>query len=181
MRLADRCSWVLAALYLGGCPVGGASSKQKPPSQEPSAPQSGPAASAQSRSLPSVLLMPPGRDPVTVHVQVARDEESRRRGLMFRTRMTEDAGMLFLFERSSPLTFWMRNTYIPLDMIFIDEEMRIVGVVENAEPLTDTSRSVPGESLYVLEVNAGFSRKNGLSKGTAVRFEGVAQTAGEEK
>ena len=93
---------------------------------------------------------------------------------MFRQHMDDDAGMLFLFERSSPLTFWMRNTHIPLDMIFIEPSLRVLGVVENAEPLTDTSRAVPGHSQYVLEVNAGWSRRHAVTKGTAVRFEGVA-------
>jgi uncharacterized membrane protein (UPF0127 family) len=128
---------------------------------------------APKASQPEVVLLPPGRDPVSVHVEVARTEEERRRGLMFRKHMDEDAGMLFLFERSEPLTFWMRNTYIPLDMIFIEPSMRILGIVENAEPLTDTGRAVPGDSQYVLEVNAGFSRRHGLSQGTAVRFDAL--------
>jgi hypothetical protein len=81
--------------------------------------------------------------------------------------------MLFLFDQSEQLTFWMHNTYMPLDMIFIEPSLRVLGVVENAEPQTDSTRSVPGASQYVLEVNAGFSRRHGLGKGTAVRFEGV--------
>jgi uncharacterized membrane protein (UPF0127 family) len=88
--------------------------------------------------------------------------------------MEQDAGMLFLFEHPERLTFWMRNTYIPLDMVFIASSMRIQGVVENAEPLTDAARAVEGESQYVLEVNAGFSRRYGLTKGTVVRFEGTS-------
>ena len=131
------------------------------------------AAAPVAAQSPRVLLMPPGKDPVGVRVEVAADEPSRRRGLMFREHLPEDAGMLFLFERPEQLTFWMHNTYIPLDMIFIDPSLRVLGVVENAEPLTDTTRSVPGMSQYVLEVNAGFSRRHGLSQGTAVHFEGV--------
>jgi hypothetical protein len=86
--------------------------------------------------------------------------------------------MLFLFERPEQLSFWMRNTYIPLDMIFIEPGMTVLGIVENAEPLTDTARSVPGLSQYVLEVNAGFSRRHGITAGTVVRFAGV-EAAGE--
>jgi len=135
-------------------------------------------ASADAGSHPSaqprVTLMPPGADAVSVRVEIARAEDQRRRGLMFRTQLGEDAGMIFLFERPQHLTFWMRNTEIPLDMIFIEPSMRVLGIVENAEPRTDTSRSVPGESQYVLEVNAGFSRRHGLGPGTVVGFEGIA-------
>jgi uncharacterized membrane protein (UPF0127 family) len=91
---------------------------------------------------------------------------------MFRQHMAQDAGMLFLFEAPSRLSFWMRNTYIPLDMIFIESSLRVLGVVENTEPMTDTARFVPGVSQYVLEVNAGFSRQHGIGAGTVVRFEG---------
>jgi uncharacterized membrane protein (UPF0127 family) len=68
---------------------------------------------------------------------------------------------------------------LPLDMIFIEPSMTVLGVVENAEPRTESSRSVPGNSQYVLEVNAGFSREHGLTPGTMVRFVGVGDaTAG---
>ena len=120
-----------------------------------------------------VVLMPPGRDPITVAVEIADNDAERTQGLMFRKQLAADAGMLFLFERPQHLTFWMRNTYLPLDMIFIEPSMAILGVVENAEPLTEVTRSVPGVSQYVLEVNAGFSREHGLAAGTMVRFIGV--------
>jgi uncharacterized membrane protein (UPF0127 family) len=131
------------------------------------------AVTADAKTEARVVMLPPGGDPVTVRVEVARKEEERRRGLMFRTHLEDDAGMLFLFERPQHLTFWMHNTEIPLDMIFIEPSMRILGIVENTEPRTDASRSVPGDSQYVLEVNAGFSRRHGLASGTALRFEGV--------
>jgi uncharacterized membrane protein (UPF0127 family) len=66
----------------------------------------------------------------------------------------------------------MRNTYLPLDMIFIESDLRVLGVVENAEPMTDTSRSVPGQSQYVLEVNAGFAREHGIEAGAQLEVEG---------
>ena len=124
-----------------------------------------------------VVLMPPGRDPVTVRVEIADDDPERQRGLMFREQLAPDAGMLFLFETPQHLTFWMRNTYLPLDMIFIESSLTVLGVVENAEPRTETTRSVPGVSQYVLEVNAGFSREHGLTPGTVVRFVGVEDAA----
>lgn len=121
----------------------------------------------------SVELFPAGRAPVLVKVELARSPAERSRGLMYRKHLDADVGMLFLFEGPQQLTFWMRNTYVPLDMIFIEPSMRVLGIVENAEPQTETSRSVPGLSQYVLEVNAGFSREHGLGPGTMVRFQGV--------
>lgn len=121
----------------------------------------------------AVELFPVGRAPVLVQVELARTAAERQRGLMHRKELAANAGMLFLFEGPQQLSFWMRNTYLPLDMIFIESSMRILGIVENAEPHTDTARFVPGLSQYVLEVNAGFSREHGLGPGTRVRFEGV--------
>jgi uncharacterized membrane protein (UPF0127 family) len=120
-----------------------------------------------------VVLLPTGQDERTVQVEVARTADEQRRGLMFREHLDADAGMLFVYDRAQPLTFWMRNTYIPLDMIFIKDDLTVLGVVENAEPQTDTSRSVPGLSQYVLEVNAGYAREHGIGAGTRVRFEGI--------
>ena len=122
---------------------------------------------------PRVLLSPPGKDPVSVRVEVARTPAERQRGLMFRKSLGSDAGMLFLFERPDHLEFWMRNTYLPLDMIFIEPGMTVLGIVENTEPLSEVLCSVPGLSQYVLEVNAGFTRRHGVVTGTAVRFEHV--------
>jgi len=122
---------------------------------------------------PRVVLLPPGGHPVSVRVEVARTPAERQRGLMFRKSLESDAGMLFLFEHPEHLAFWMRNTFLPLDMIFIEPGMTVLGIVENTEPLSDALCSVPGVSQYVLEVNAGFSRRHGLVTGTAVRFEGV--------
>jgi uncharacterized membrane protein (UPF0127 family) len=170
-----HCVSLCVSLCVYGCPSTIAGGESKAEAHKAAPAQSATAPGLQPKVEPQVVLMPPGRDPVTVRVEVARTEDERRRGLMFRKRMEQDAGMLFLFERPEQLTFWMRNTYIPLDMIFIAASMRVLGVVENAEPLTDASRSVEGQSQYVLEVNAGLSRRYGLTKGTAVRFEGVSQ------
>ena len=110
---------------------------------------------------------------VSFHVELARTPAEREQGLMYRDHMAPDAGMLFLFERPSPLTFWMKNTFIPLDMIFIGGDRRIVGIVENAQPRTLSSRSVAGLSQYVLEINGGLAAKLGIRAGAGVDFNGV--------
>ncbi len=110
---------------------------------------------------------------VPFRVELARSEPEREKGLMYRERMDADAGMLFVFERPAPLTFWMKNTFIPLDMIFIGADRHIVGIVENAEPRTLSARRVDGVSEYVLEINGGLSAKLGIHAGDAVSFTGV--------
>jgi len=94
---------------------------------------------------------------------------------MFRDRLDADRGMLFLFDKTQVQVFWMKNTKIPLDMIFIDEAGRVVGVVEGTEPFTETPRSVDVPSRDVLEVNAGFARMHGVTPGTRVVYEGISR------
>lgn len=116
--------------------------------------------------------------PVLVKVEVARSAEEQTRGLMYRTELAPDAGMLFVYDYDAIHSFWMKNTYIPLDMIFIDRDLSIVGVVENAEPMTTSSRRVDTPSRYVLEVNAGFFRRHGLKIGGKVVIRGVPEVEG---
>jgi uncharacterized membrane protein (UPF0127 family) len=108
-----------------------------------------------------------------VVVELAKSEPERTRGLMHRTSLAAGHGMLFLFERPSRLKFWMKNTYIPLDMIFIDEQRRVVAVEENAEPLTLEPRGPDRDAQFVLEVPGGWARENGVEPGTAVEFVDV--------
>ncbi len=97
---------------------------------------------------------------------------------MYRRSMPEDAGMLFVYEQMEERSFWMENTFIPLDMVFIDAAGHVVGVAADTEPLTRDGRMVNGQSQYVLEVNAGFANRHGIGQDTAVRFEGVPGHAG---
>ncbi len=120
-----------------------------------------------------VVLRPDGAAPVRVRVRVARTEEQRRRGLMYVQNLPVDEGMLFVFPEDDILQFWMRNTLIPLDMIFIRADLTVAGVVANAEPLTLANRSVGKPSRYVLEVNGGMAKKWGVVAGTPVTFDKV--------
>jgi uncharacterized membrane protein (UPF0127 family) len=89
---------------------------------------------------------------------------------MYRKSLPEDKGMLFDLHTRTDQTFWMHNTCIPLDLLFIDEDGLIVGIVENAPTLNDIPRSVGCPSRYVLEVNAGWSRRNGVKAGQPTRL-----------
>jgi uncharacterized membrane protein (UPF0127 family) len=122
---------------------------------------------------PQVLLSVHGGVEQKVIVELARTTAERNRGLMFRQALAPGRGMLFLFEKPEPLKFWMKNTYIPLDMIFLDERKKVVYVEENAEPLTLNSRGPDVDCLYVLEVPGGWARSHGVEPGVAVKFLNV--------
>ncbi len=109
-----------------------------------------------------------------VEVEVAATPEARSRGLMWRTELAAGKGMLFLFPEEEVQSFWMRNTLISLDMIFINMGMKVAGIVERAEPRTLTQRTVGVPSQFVLEVPGGWSQSVGVTKGSAVEFEGVS-------
>lgn len=129
---------------------------------------------------PHVVLRPEGHEPVTVRVEVQRTNEQRARGLMFRRQLDEMSGMIFVFPHAEHQQFWMRNTYLPLDMIFITSDRRVLGIVRNATPMTDDPREVPGESQYVLEVNAGFADRHHIRDGTPVELVNIPPAAEEE-
>jgi uncharacterized protein len=130
------------------------------------------ASPAQTAAARVSVAVAGGRD-VAFRVELARTPAEREQGLMYRTQMASDAGMLFIFERPSDLVFWMKNTLIPLDMIFIGGDRRIAGIVENAQPETLTGRRVDGPAQYVLEINGGLSSKLGIKAGAMVTFSGI--------
>ena len=109
----------------------------------------------------------------TITVEVAEKEHERERGLMYRTRMGDDHGMIFLFQERSDHAFWMHNTCIPLDMLYIDEDGFIVGIEENTPTLSDDTFAVGCDSRYVLEVNAGWTRAHGVLAGQKAKIEGI--------
>ena len=107
-----------------------------------------------------------------VRVELARSSADRERGLMHRSRIDPDAGMLFVFEESGRHGFWMRNTLIPLDLLYLAEDGRVAAVVER-QPLSLEVGDGGVESRYVLEVNGGWARAHGVERGDRVRFENV--------
>jgi len=125
--------------------------------------------------LTSAVLFQPasGAPPVRVRVELARTPEEQMRGLMFRRSLGPDAGMLFLFERAEPRRFWMRNTYIPLDMIFLDAERVVVSIEENTVPLDETGRGPDQPAQFVVEVAGGYARSHGISVGSRAQFFNV--------
>jgi uncharacterized membrane protein (UPF0127 family) len=106
-----------------------------------------------------------------IDIEKAESEVERQMGLMFRKSMPEDQGMLFLFEASEPQAFWMRNTYIPLDIIFVDENGVINTIHENAKTLNDTSLPSSAPSKYVVEVNGGYAQRHGIKVGDKISWQ----------
>ncbi|MCL4240785.1 MAG: DUF192 domain-containing protein [Dehalococcoidia bacterium] len=102
-----------------------------------------------------------------VRVEVAATPEERQRGLMFRQELAEDAGMLFLFGREVQTGFWMRNTYVPLDIAYIGADQRVIEV-KQGKPLDESPLTPDGRYLYVLEVNAGWFERHGMGPGAVV-------------
>ena len=119
-----------------------------------------------------VIITTPNGD-VPVAVEVVATEAKIERGLMYRTHLPPNDGMLFLLREEKDWPFWMHNTLIPLDLIYIRKDMTIAGIVQNAEPQTDTLRRVGEPSVYVLEVNGGFTASHGIAAGQVVRFANV--------
>jgi uncharacterized membrane protein (UPF0127 family) len=115
------------------------------------------------------------RGPWMVKVEIAADDASRARGLMFRRSLDPDRGMLFIFPDTEQRSFWMHNTLIALDMIFLDESRTVVGVVANAAPQTDTPRGVDKPSRYVVEVAGGQASAHGVGPGTRAAFIDVSE------
>ncbi len=103
------------------------------------------------------------------HVQVAKTPDETRRGLMRRRSMPQNQGMLFVFEGMSERSFWMKNTYISLDMIFIDAEGKVVHIIPNVPPLSHTSRKSIYPCTYVLELNGGRAKSGGVVVGSVMK------------
>jgi uncharacterized membrane protein (UPF0127 family) len=121
---------------------------------------------------PAVRIVgPDGAPRATVRVEVAASEPQRESGLMYRNQLDENAGMLFVFPAPSHHEFWMKNTEIPLDMIFADSRGRVIGIVRNARPYSETLDAVAGDSQYVLEVNGGFADRHHVAPGDRFEFE----------
>ncbi len=118
------------------------------------------------------ISTPAGKQLAALSVEIADDDTKREVGLMYRKHLDEYAGMIFVFPQPAPLKFWMKNTVIPLDMIFADQTGRVTGVVANAVPFSETPLGVPGLSQYVLEVNGGFAARHSVAAGDRLEFSG---------
>jgi uncharacterized membrane protein (UPF0127 family) len=133
-------------------------------------------ACAQSSKLPSVqghFVRSDGTITPTFSLEVCATDAERSLGLMYRRSLPENGGMIFVFSDERDNTFWMKNTYIPLDMVFVDRAMKVVGILEDVPPLNEAPRSVGAKSMYVLEFSAGTMKKQGVTIGSRVVIAGT--------
>ncbi|MBX7138138.1 MAG: DUF192 domain-containing protein [Oligoflexia bacterium] len=105
-------------------------------------------------------------------LEVANSDATRRKGLMFRRELEPNTGMLFSFAEEKQQTLWMKNTYIPLDMIFIDSRNKVVGVLENVPILNEQIRKVDAPSKIVIEVAGGWTGQNHVKPGSEAQYVG---------
>jgi uncharacterized membrane protein (UPF0127 family) len=129
---------------------------------------------AACQAQPKVTIATKEGRELTFQVEIADTPVKRQLGLQYRRDLAPDRGMIFLFPKESMHSFWMKNTPIPLDMIFISSDRKIVGIVEQAVPFSTDSRSVPGASQFVLEINGGLARRYGIKAGDSIKFHGLA-------
>lgn len=112
----------------------------------------------------------------TFSVELALDNDQRARGLMFRRTMPKDAGMLFDFGTTRQVMMWMRNTYLPLDMLFIARDGKVMTIHENAVPLSESIIDSRVPVAFVLELNAGVVKRLGIAEGDHVDAPRIAAT-----
>jgi uncharacterized membrane protein (UPF0127 family) len=125
------------------------------------------------QAQPEVTIATENGREITFFVEIADTPAKRELGLQYRRDLPPDRGMIFLFPNEADQTFWMKNTPIPLDMIFIDSQRRIVGIAEGAIPFSLEPRSVGHPSRFVLEINGGLATRYGIRPGNSVRFRGI--------
>ena len=108
-------------------------------------------------------------------IELATTPAEMERGLMFRTALAPDRGMLFLYADDRPVSFWMKNTYIPLDLLFIDRKGAIVQIAERAVPLSTALISSQTPVRAVLEVNGGTAHRLGIAVGDTIEHQAFAE------
>jgi uncharacterized membrane protein (UPF0127 family) len=106
----------------------------------------------------------------SIEIEKADNDMEREFGLMYRRSMGENQGMLFLFDESTQQGFWMKNTYIPLDIMFVDENNIITTIHENATPQSEKTLFSKGNAKYVVEVVGGFVKKHGVKVGDSIKW-----------
>lgn len=141
----------------------------KPQTASPAPPT---ASQPQPASGPTITLS----DNFVVQVEIAADDETRAQGLMYRDRLPESSGMIFIFPQAGEYPFWMKNCLISLDMIWLDASHKIVHIAPRVPPCkADPCPSYPPNATasYVLELGAGVAAKHHLANGQTLKFEGL--------
>ena len=164
---------LLVLLLLAGCDDGAAGGGSAATPSEPRAATTTDSGKATAADLPTVTIAASSGEKVEVRVEIADNASEQARGLMHRTALAENRGMLFVFPREERLSFWMKDTLIPLSIAFMDSEGRIVDI-QDMKPLDDDPPSYVSArpAMYALEVNQGFFEERGVEVGDRAELPG---------
>ena len=110
----------------------------------------------------------------TIDIEIAEDDYERTLGLMYRYSMSDTVGMLFIMEKEETQSFWMKDTYISLDIIYLNKDFKIVKIQKNTHPLSEESIPSIKKSKYVIEVIGGFCDKLNIEEGSTIKYERTA-------
>ena len=123
---------------------------------------------AQSQDPTNRMLVTTATGKHTFTLEIAKTNEERAKGLMFRKSMPQDHGMLFIFHDARPISMWMKNTLISLDMIFVSGEGMVTSIIQHTTPLSEEIITSDQPAQGVIEVNAGVAQKIGLAPGDKI-------------
>ncbi|RFS18710.1 DUF192 domain-containing protein [Chitinophaga silvatica] len=171
MQLHLKCI-LIASLYVASCNNSNTSSNNasETPVTEANVETSNGSAFRKEGTLAFVAKS--GADTLRkIDIQLAQTDEQRADGLMYRKSMSDDQGMLFIFPDMDERSFWMKNTYISLDIIYIDDKFEIVSIQKYATPLSEEGLPSFKKAKYVLEVNGGFSDKYHIAFGDKIVYQ----------
>lgn len=165
MKQTTRLMAFAALAMIAGCSPGAADAGAKAPAQSAT-----PAVHPVSGLQVQPVTVTSGRTPHVFKSEIARTSAEQAKGLMFRTELGNDEGMIFLRNPPDIAAFWMRNTVIPLDIIFIGTDHRILNIAANAVPYDETPLPAAGPTLAVLEINGGLAAKLGIKADDKVEW-----------
>ena len=117
-----------------------------------------------------VTFLSGGKEIKKIDVEIAENDAERAKGLMYRSYMPDSVGMLFIFQDVQPQSFWMKNTHISLDIIYVGPDKKIVSIQKNARPFSEENLPSYGDVQYVVEVNAGYTDLHGIKVGDSIQF-----------
>ena len=130
----------------------------------------------ESASTPSfvkegeVVFMSGGKNINKIDVEIAENEAEHAKGLMYRSYMPDSVGMLFIFQKVQPQSFWMKNTHIALEIIYVGPDKKIISIQKNARPYSEENLPSYGDVQYVVEVNGGYADLHGIKVGDSIQF-----------
>ncbi|WP_143306120.1 DUF192 domain-containing protein [Chitinophaga vietnamensis] len=169
---------LIASLYVAGCHNNNSNTatdtSSATPAEQTQASASTSNGIAFKKEADLAFIAKSGADTIRkIDVQLAQTDQQREDGLMYRKSMTDDQGMLFIFNDMEERSFWMKNTYISLDIIYIDDKMEIVSIQKYATPLSEQSLPSFKKAQYVLEVNGGFCDKYHIGYGDKISYKKI--------